>query len=155
MDSGSLRFRIATSADVAGMELARAPDHEAGPADPRMTRYLAGEHHPQKALPPRVAFAAMEGDSIVGYVGGHETTRYDCEGELQYLYVVPGYRRTGVASELLRLLANWFGEQGVKRVCVGADEENAVARSFLAHHGAQMLKDSFLTWSEIGEVLAD
>jgi len=114
MDAGSLRFRTATSADVESMERARAPDHEAGPADSRMARYLDGDHHPQKALP--------------------------C--------------RNGVASELLRLLAGWFGGQGVSRVCVGVDEDNAGARSFLAHHGAQKLNNSFLKWPEIDEVLA-
>jgi GNAT superfamily N-acetyltransferase len=120
-----------------------------------MARYLDGEHHPQKALPPRVAFAAMDADSIVGHIGGHETTRYGREGELQYLYVVPGHRRTGVASELLRLLAGWFRGQGVSRVCVAVDEDNAGGLSFLAHHGAQKLDSSFLTWSEISEVLSD
>jgi len=48
-----------------------------------------------------------------------------------------------------------FGGQGVSRVCVGVDEDNAGARSFLAHYGAQMLNGSFFKWLEIGGVLAD
>ena len=134
------------------MERARAPDHDAGPADPRMARYLDGEHHPQKALAPRVAYVATAGDSVVGYIGGHATKRYDCDGELQYLYVVPGHRRSGIASAMLRMLARWFEARGIARVCVAVDEDNASARRFLAHHGAVHLDLAFLVWPEIGRV---
>ena len=154
MESASLLYREATSADVPDMVQARASDLEAGPADARMARYLEGEHHPQKALAPRIAFVALKGGSMVGYIGGHLTRRYDCDGELQYLYVVPEERRAGVASELLRLLARWFAEHDASQVCVGVDEDNAGARSFCAHHGAMDLELAFLAWSKIQDVLA-
>lgn len=146
-------YREATTVDVPAMVAARAPDLEAGPADARMAKYLDGEHHPQKARAPRVAYVALEGTSLIGYIGGHETGRYQCNGELQYLYVVPGHRRSGIGTELLRLLAGWFAERDLARVCVGVDEENAAARAFLAHHGAVDFNRSFLIWSEIGQVL--
>jgi GNAT superfamily N-acetyltransferase len=131
---------------------ARAPDVEAGPADSRMAKYLDGDHHPQKALPARVAYVAMDGDTVVGYIGGHLTKRYGCAGELQYLYVVPGSRRLGVATELLRMLATWFTDRKASRVCVAADEENVAARRFLARHDAVNLTRAFLVWDDIGEV---
>ena len=144
----------ATAADVPAMEQARAPDVEAGPADARMARYLDGEHHPQKALAPRVAYIALDGDTLVGYIGGHLSQRYKCHGELQYLYVVPQNRRAGVATELLRRLAAWFGEHDASRVCVGADEENTGALAFLAHHGAANHTSCFLVWQDISAVLS-
>lgn len=153
MDSARLHYRTATASDVPAMEEARAPDLEAGPADPRMAMYLNGEHQPQKALAPRVAYVAMGHTSIVGYIGGHQTRRLDCEGELQYLYVVPRLRRRGVGTDLLRHLARWFHEPGMRRVCVAVDEDNAEARAFLALHGAAELDESFLVWSDIAQVL--
>jgi GNAT superfamily N-acetyltransferase len=86
-----------------------------------MALFLEGKHHPQQALAPRVIFVCLDGESPVGYIGGHLTRRYDCDGELQYLYVAPQYRRHGVAGELFALLTNWFEEQSAStaqwRIC--------------------------------------
>ena len=43
---------------------------EGGTSEDRMARYLAGEHHPQHALPPRIIYVALQGDSLVGYIAG-------------------------------------------------------------------------------------
>lgn len=56
-----------------------------GPADLRMAQYLEGRHHPQEALAPRIIFVCLEDDSVIGYIGGHLTRRFDCDGGLQYL----------------------------------------------------------------------
>ncbi|MGH7752666.1 MAG: GNAT family N-acetyltransferase [Gemmatimonadales bacterium] len=45
---------------------------------------------------------ATDGDRPIGYVAGHLTRRFDCEGELQWIYVVPDRRRSGVASDPTR-----------------------------------------------------
>lgn len=116
-----------------------------------MTRYLAGEHHPQQALPPRAMWMAAEGESPIGYVAGHLTRRFDCDGELQWIYVVPGHRRTQVASRLLRLLAAWFVEHGARRVCIDLGDD--AARPFYARHGAVSLNRHWLVWNDIGSVL--
>ena len=57
------------------MERCRAADHLAGPADPRMAAYLDGKHHPQQALEPRIAFVALDGHDVAGYIAAHATTR--------------------------------------------------------------------------------
>ena len=119
----------------------------AGPADRRMARYLLGEHHPQKALDPRVMYLAEEGEKVVGYIGGHLTERYECDGELQYLYVTPPYRRTGVASQMLRLLGRWFEAHDATRICVDVVPDNERARAFYTSHGATRLNDHWLVWS--------
>ncbi len=147
-----IRYREATLADVPEMERIRVPDSAAGPADPRMASYLRGEHHPQKALMPRVIRVAADPEAIIGYIGGHLTRRYGCDGELQYLYVVPGHRRTGVASEMLRSLWGWFQERDASRICVDVEPSNGRARGFYMSHGASYLNSHWLVWSDIRTV---
>lgn len=174
-------YREATSADVPAMARCRAADPDAGPADERMARYLDGEHHPQQALPPRTAFMALCGGEVVGYIAGHATTRllppsgseylgseylgsdpmgsdpnaakrYGCEGEVQYLYVAPAARRRGVAAQLLRLLAQWFGQRDIRRVCVNVDVESAGAAPFYLAARARPLNRHWYVWDDIRTV---
>jgi ribosomal protein S18 acetylase RimI-like enzyme len=121
----------------------------------RMARYLAGDHHPQQALMPRIIYVALEGDSLVGYIAGHLTRRYACDGELQWIYVIPEHRGSGVASELLRLLAAWFAEQKASRICVDVDPDNSVAQRFYRRHGAVDLRQYWLVWDDISVVLGE
>jgi ribosomal protein S18 acetylase RimI-like enzyme len=114
-----------------------------------MANYLRGEHHPQKALMPRVMYLAENTEGAVGYIGGHLTERYGCDGELQYLYVGPSHRRSGVASELFRMLIGWFQTQGASRICVDVEPENQAARAFYARHGANPLNPHWLVWDDI------
>jgi hypothetical protein len=46
-------------------------------------RYLRGEHSPEEALELRSAFVATDEAKIVGFVAGHRTRRFDCDGEVQ------------------------------------------------------------------------
>ncbi|MDB4875271.1 MAG: family N-acetyltransferase [Gemmatimonadetes bacterium] len=150
----TVRYREATSADVPAMAGCRAADPQSGPADPRMAAYLDGRHHPQQALAARIAFVALVGDAVAGYIAGHATTRYGYAGEVQYLYVAPAYRRHGVAGHLLRLVAHWFQTQGIRRVCVNADVESAGAVAFYTAHGASPLNQYWYRWDDIGVILA-
>ena len=153
--TGDLIYREAAVADVPAIGRSRAADPEWGPADPRTAAYLAGTHHPQRALPPRVAFVALKGNLVVGYIAGHLTQRYDCDGELQYLWVAPDHRRGGVATRLLRLLARWFVEHEARRICVDVTPDNARARSFYTRHGAEELNPHWLVWNDIAAALAE
>ena len=123
---------------------------EAG-ADPRMARYLAGEHHPRQALAPRALWLAEAGHDAVGYVAGHLTRRLGCEGELQWIYVVPDQRRHGVASRLLELLAAWFLAHDARRICVDVGDD--AARPFYRRHGATALNEHWMVWQDIARVL--
>src|SRR5262245_20783404 len=93
----TLSFRIASITDVPAMAQCRLSDPAAGSADPRMSAYFEGQHHPQKALLPRTGFIALTDEVVIGYIAGHLTNRYSCLGELQYLFVAPAFRRKGVA----------------------------------------------------------
>src|SRR6185295_4991569 len=84
----------------------------------RIHGYLAGTLHPRHALAPRVAFVAVRGDATIGLIAGHLTTRYGCDGELEWIDVDPTSRGTSAASALFRALASWFLARDVRRVCV-------------------------------------
>ena len=116
-----------------------------------MWQYLAGTHHPQQALLPRMLWMASAGPSPIGYVAGHLTRRFGCDGELQWIYVVPEHRRAQVASTLLRALATWFLGQGARRVCVDIGSDDA--RPFYSRHGAVEMNRHWMVWDDIGVVL--
>lgn len=145
-----IRYQEATVADIPEIVRARGDDPEFGRADARMAPYLEGTHHPQQALQPRVILVGRRADEVIGYIGGHRTRRYECDGELQYLYVMPEHRRVGIASELLVQLARWFVDHDMSRVCV--DVGNPVSRAFYSRHGAVELNEHWMVWPEIASL---
>jgi GNAT superfamily N-acetyltransferase len=147
----SVRYRLADQADIPVLSRLRREGEGGGGSEDRMSRYLAGEHHPQQALLPRVMWMAEDDGSPVGYIAGHLTRRFGCDGELQWIYVVQEHRGTDVASELLRLLAAWFVERSAPRVCVDVGDEHA--GRFYKRHGAEDLTKHWLVWNDIGTVL--
>jgi Acetyltransferases len=90
---------------------------------------------------------AEDVDKPIGYAAGHLTKRFGCDGELQWIYVVQAYRRAGVASQLLRLLAGWFLEQGARRICVDVGDDEA--RPFYRRHGAVELNRHWMIWEDV------
>jgi GNAT superfamily N-acetyltransferase len=122
---------------------------EGGTSEERMTAYFDGQYHPQHALLPRVIYVAFERGVLIGYIAGHVTRRFGCDGELEWLYVTPEWRRNGVASELLRRLALWFKQQRASRVCVNVAISNVVAHRFYARNGAVVLNQHWLVWDDI------
>jgi len=151
---GNLLYREATSADVP--EMARIRSLRQGTEEgwqSRILAYMKGEHHPQEALPPRVLYVATDGGAIVGLIAGHLTQRFGCQGELQWIDVVPERRGAGPSVELLRLLAAWFLERQARRVCVNVDPANVTARIFYIRNGAKDLNAHWLAWEDIGLTL--
>jgi GNAT superfamily N-acetyltransferase len=150
-----IRFREAKTADVPAMARCRLADPtDNGIADPRMAAYFDGQHHPHQALPPRVGYVASHKDEVVGYIAGHCTTRNGCSGEVQYLFVAPAYRRRGIGTSLLRLLAEWFHTQGAQRVCVPiAADSPPEAKPFCETVGASPLQRNWYAWQDIGMML--
>ena len=102
--ASGISFRPASSADVPAMIACR----EGEPADPRVSAYFDGQHHPHQTLPPRVGCVAVVEGSVVGYVAAHLTTRHGLQGGVQSLFVAQNYRRRGIARELIRRVAAWF-----------------------------------------------
>jgi GNAT superfamily N-acetyltransferase len=154
--SEEVLYRPATLLDASTMaqlhseHWGKAPDWEH-----TIARYLSGEHHPRQALLPRVAIVAEQNDEVIGFIAGHLTRRHHCDGELQWINISSTERHHGVASELLHNLAEWFVENGVRRVCVDLQPRNTEARAFYARHGAESLNDHWMVWNDIGLVLSD
>jgi ribosomal protein S18 acetylase RimI-like enzyme len=149
----NFQFRKATQQDIISMAAIR--DREWGTEDYWITRiggYILGEHHPQHALIPRIILVAEDKGKIIGFVAGHLTTRLGCNGELQWINVIPEYRKSGVASKLLRLLAQWFVKQNAVKVCVDVAVENIPAQKFYRKYGATNVNDHWLCWEDIGEI---
>lgn len=152
--SSAMHFRQAGKDDVPAMARLRAAGWETEEFwEKRISGYMDCEHHPQKALMPRVIYVACEGDSLVGFIAGHLTRRYECDGELEWIDVIAAHRRSGVASELLRLLAAWFSGQNARRICVDVAPDNTVARRFYTRHDAENLHPHWLVWNDINIVL--
>ena len=152
MTDASVAYRAASSADVEAMSACRLMDPSAGPGDPRIAAYLDGAHHPHQALAPRIAYVAERDRVVVGYIAGHLTRRFDCDGEVQYLHVALPHRRSGIATGLLRQLAAWFVQQGAFRICVDVNDESPPARPFYSRHGARAINDHWLVWPDIRTV---
>jgi ribosomal protein S18 acetylase RimI-like enzyme len=148
----AIRYRTATSTDIPS--IARLRSLGWGDEDywiPRLTAYMNGENNPQMALRQRVVYVATNNDQIVGFIAGHLTRRLDCEGELEWIDVDTDYRRQGIASKLVRILAKWFEEQRVQKVCV--DPGNEEARKFYTVNGARNLNAHWMYWEDISIVL--
>ena len=151
----AIHYRQATLSDVPAMARIRCTTWgEENYWHTRISGYLKGQHHPQQALAPRILYVALDHNSVVGFIVGHLTRRYSCDGELEWINVIPAHRGTGVASELLRILAAWFVEQNAKRVCVDVDPANALARRFYARHGATTLNPHWLVWTDVALALS-
>jgi GNAT superfamily N-acetyltransferase len=147
-------YRLVDKSDIPAMARMRAAEWETEEYwRVRISRYLNRELHPQQALMPRVSYVALEGDSLLGFIAGHLTRRYACDGELEWVNVIPERRGSAVASELLRLLAAWFAEQKASRICVDVDPANTTARRFYLRHGADKLNEHWLVWDDIKVVL--
>lgn len=147
-----MTYRQADKSDIPAMARMGSEGEEGRASEDRMVRYLKGLHHPQHALAPRVIYVAVENVSV-GYVAGHLTRRYGCDGELQWIYVIAEHRRSRVGSELVRLLAAWFATQAAARICVNVAPANSGARNFYARHGAEELNEHWMIWSDINVVL--
>lgn len=143
-------YRPATLLDVSAMaQLHPEPLGNAPDWDYRLAAYLSGEFNPRQALHPRVMIVAELDDEVIGFIAGHLTRRYHCQGELQWINVSAALRRQGVATELLRELAGWFAAHNALHICVDAKPRNADARAFYTRNGAEPINDHWLEWHNI------
>jgi ribosomal protein S18 acetylase RimI-like enzyme len=92
---------------------------------------------------------AEQDDEVIGFIAGHLTRRFHCDGELQWINVSTTQRRQGVARELLRELGDWFSAYNARKICVDVEPRNADARAFYTRHGAQPLNNHWLVWPDI------
>jgi GNAT superfamily N-acetyltransferase len=118
----------------------------------RIGPYLKCEYFPQQALSARAVFVAETDGVVVGLAAGHQTRRFGCDGELEWMDVMEERRRHGIAAQLLARIGSWFVEQGLHRICVDVDPANTPARKFYAKHGAVPLNEHWMIWEEAGSM---
>lgn len=146
-----LLYRPATLRDVSAMAQLR-PEHWGNAPDWEHTiaSYLSGEHHPRHALFTRVVIVAEREDNVVGFIAGHLSRRYQCQGELQWLNVsATEEHRYEIATELLRQLGDWFVQNGASRICVDARPRNEAAKNFYRGLGAELVNAHWMVFPDI------
>jgi ribosomal protein S18 acetylase RimI-like enzyme len=149
-----IQYREAKESDIP--EMARIRSKNWGTEEywnTRISGYVNYQLHPQQALIPRIIFIASETGMVVGFIAGHLTRRYDCDGELEWIDTIPEYMRSGIAGELLRLLATWFIDRRALRICVDSDPNNLIARQFYKKYGAEDLNKHWLLWKNVSNIL--
>ena len=117
----------------------------------RISAYMNCTHHPQHALRPRIIYVAIVDGTIVGFIAGHLTQRFDCDGELQWINVIENFARKGIASKLVKNLATWFATQHASRICVDPGDDKA--RLFYAANGAKSLDPHWMYWPDIKSII--
>jgi len=148
-------YRPATLLDVAAIaQLRPQPWSNAPDWDYRLAAYLSGEHNPRHALKTRVMIVAEQEGEIIGFIAGHLTRRFHCDGELQWINVSESQRRQGIATQMLRELADWFASHNAHRICVDVQPRNAEARAFYTRHGAEPLNDHWMVFPNISDALS-
>src|SRR5580698_8895638 len=106
-----IRYREANKFDIADMSQIRAGEWETEAYwNIRIAGYMDRTINPRQALASRIMYVATENEIVIGFIAGHLTRRFECEGELEWIDVCNAYRRKGIASEMLKLLATWFIE---------------------------------------------
>jgi hypothetical protein len=115
---------------------------------------MKGTLNPQQSLAPRVVLVASQDGRIVGFIAGHLTWRYDCDGEVEWINVIPERTSHRSGRRATPPAGLWFVRQQAKRICVDVDPENAPARAFYRKHGAQDLNPHWLVWPDIAALVA-
>jgi ribosomal protein S18 acetylase RimI-like enzyme len=150
----TVRYELASESDIPQLARIRAADWETESYwNARISGYLSCELHPKESLLPRILYMARANDTILGFIAGHLTLRYDCDGELEWIDVIPEYRHRGIGSKLFRLLSTWYVEQKAHRICVDVDPANRIARNFYRALGAEDLNKHWMMWKEIRSVM--
>jgi GNAT superfamily N-acetyltransferase len=154
MDRSVVQYRLATKSDIPALAVIRSKGWETPDYwTLRIEGYMKAELHPQKAPAPRVVYLATENERVAGFIAGHLTQRFNCDGELEWIDVIEEYRRKGIASELLHMLAAWFIDHKAFTICVNSGADNKVAHQFYKSNGAKDLQEHWLVWENINVLL--
>jgi hypothetical protein len=93
MHQSVIQYRLATKSDIPALAVIRSKDWETPDYwTLRIEGYMKAEIHPQKALGPRVVYLATENERVAGFIAGHLTQRFNCDGELEWIDVIEQYR---------------------------------------------------------------
>jgi ribosomal protein S18 acetylase RimI-like enzyme len=146
----SIEIRLAEERDIPAMAAIRAREWQTEEFwSASVGNYLRGSHSPQQAQARRCAWVAFEDNVVAGFVAGHLTTRFGCDGELQWINVDGDHRGKGIADRLMATMLEWFREKNAFRICVNVEPGNARARALYAKHGATVLNEYWMLWADL------
>src|ERR1044072_4319897 len=104
-----IKYRAVNNEDVPVLAKFRSNSNEEQMYwEERITGYLKLTHNPQKALSERIIYVAENSEKIIGFIAGHLTKRFNCDGELQWINVLEEYRNRGIGFEMICILNKWF-----------------------------------------------
>ncbi len=83
---------------------------------------------------------AFEGDRLVGVTVGTDEGR---KGWINRLAILPGYRRKGLASDLMAWCEEEFARRGRGLVCALVEDWNGASLALMRKHGYALRKDIF------------
>ncbi|WP_343673887.1 GNAT family N-acetyltransferase [Chitinophaga sp.] len=149
---------MANDSDIPGMAWLRAEQWGEGTEDfwaERISGYIRGDVNPQQSLATRIMYVATKDEEVVGFIAGHLTQRFGCDGELQWINVGREYRGLGISSKLLHQLAAWFISQKALYICVNCAPDNTIGQKFYKRHGAESLNEHWLIWKDISVLFKD
>lgn len=150
MKSNIVQYRAATARDVA--EIARVCAQNGENESywrARIDGYLSLEFNPHQSTVQRLVYVAVQEQTIIGFIAGHLTKRNDYPGQVQWIMIAETFRRSGIASELLTILAGWFSEHHAIGVRTDIDPGNPSAEMFYRHHHASGINKYWLYWDDI------
>ncbi len=127
---------------------ARQDDSSLEGATQGWTGYLNGTHTPKFGKPPRIIYLAFAGETLVGNVACHHTTKQGFEAELQSIYVHPDYQGQGLGTALLRMAVDRLLAAGIASMMVGFYSDNPFQR-FYVKYGGQLTASHRCEWSDL------
>lgn len=115
--------------------------------EPRIAAYIIGQLTPAFGLEPRAIFVAVDDNEVIGFIAGHLTRRFHCQGEIYWLNVQADRRGHRIADQLLAALFEWFAQHDARKLCIEVPPSNHSARKLLARHNAERIDPLWLTLS--------
>lgn len=85
-----------------------------------------------------------EGDNLIAYIFlSYDNNIYEGEGYINEVYVVPHYRKKGIAKKLLTIGIEWLRQQQCKTIDITVHRKNKAAIELYKKHEFIQLKDDY------------
>lgn len=116
----------------------------------RWQTYFKGQS-PQTSKPQRLVLKAVIDGKIVGYLAGHQTTRFGLDAEIQSFYILKSEQNKKIGTNLLRSFVQWLIKMQANSLCVGIIPENKYQKFYLKYAG-QYLNEHWIYWSDLTDL---
>ena len=117
----------------------------------RWFRYINDGSNAQKALCDSFTLLGEAAGELVGFAAYHHTRRWDCDAEIESMYVLPGRQNGGLGGTLLCMIVQRLRAEGSHSLCVGYDPRNPYKRFYLKC-GAVEVNPHRALWRSLPEI---